>query len=78
MQITIAEQVLEEPKHFLKARLLEGSMGLRAPGQRGLEGQDLVGERQGKPTGFHFLLGASGKFCTPLPTLPTGFPSWEV
>lgn len=35
-----AEQVLEEPKHFLKARLLEGGAGLGAPGQRGLEGQD--------------------------------------
>lgn len=51
-KIIRAEQVPKESKHFLRARLPEGGAGLEIPGQRGLEGQSLVGERQVNPTGF--------------------------
>lgn len=77
-KIITAKWVPKEPSHFLRARLPEGGAGLRALGQRGLEGQDLVGERPVKPTGFCLFPGTSGKPPTPLPTLPKGFLSWEV
>ena len=41
------EWVPKEPKH-----VPEGGTGLGVPGQRGLDGQDLVGGGQVKPTGF--------------------------
>lgn len=51
-KMIIAEWIPKEPKHFLRARPPEGGAGLEVPGQRGLEGQDLVAERQVQPTGF--------------------------
>lgn len=52
--------------------------GLRAPGQRGLEGKDLAGERGVKPTGLSLFPGLPRKLPTPLPTLPNGFLGWEM